>query len=281
MSIIPHETNIFDSIKHIDVYGDERWSARELMAALGYENWQNFETVIDRAIAAAENQGQPVETLFTAVSKKGAGRPQRDYDLTRFAAYLVAMNGDPRKEEIATAQAYFAVQTRRAETAQPSLDLTSLDGIAALAAAAQQAVAEARVAMAKVAELEPKAEHTDMLRSSDGKLTIPDVFVQIKTHAATNYPDVRIYQADVFDLAGDLGICIRGNTIRNNQTTARALEAGWAVPADHQYPDSKGRWHTSYVTHLTHRGAGRLWDAAIKNIKTYGAVRAPKKDVAA
>lgn len=103
--------------------GEDRWSARWLMEKMGYDKWQNFEQVIERAKTSAHNEGFNVKTLFTAVSKKGDGRPQTDYQLTRFAAYLVAMNGDPRKEEVARGQSYFAVKTREAETTRPNLSL--------------------------------------------------------------------------------------------------------------------------------------------------------------
>jgi DNA-damage-inducible protein D len=89
------------------------------MEKMGYDNWQNFEQVIERAKTAAHNQGFNVRTLFTVVSKKGAGRPQTDFQVNRFAAYLIAMNGDPRKPEVAAAQIYFAVKTREAEIAAP------------------------------------------------------------------------------------------------------------------------------------------------------------------
>lgn len=96
--------------------GSEFWSARDLMAPLGYDNWQNFAQAIDRAKVAAQAQGNTVTSLFIDASKKTSGRPQQDVQLARFACYLVAMNGDPRKPEVAAAQAYFAIRTREAET---------------------------------------------------------------------------------------------------------------------------------------------------------------------
>lgn len=83
---------------------------------------------------SAEVQGQNPETLFTDASKKTGGRPQQDYELARFACYLVAMNGDPRKQEIAAAQAYFAVKTREAEMAKPALPQTYKEALVALLA---------------------------------------------------------------------------------------------------------------------------------------------------
>ena len=110
----------FESIKQITPYGAEYWSARELAPLLGYDRWERFEDTIERAKAACLNMNQEVEDHLRKGSKmvpigSNAQREVVDYFLSRFGAYLAAMNGDPRKPEIAAAQAYFAVQTRRAE----------------------------------------------------------------------------------------------------------------------------------------------------------------------
>ncbi|MFP1155564.1 hypothetical protein ACK280_26360 [Mycobacterium sherrisii] len=106
--------------------GEDRWSARWLMQQMGYLTWQDFEPVIERAKTAAHNEGFNVRILFRDATQKTGGRPQTDYLLTRFAAYLVAMNGQPAKPEVAAAQTYFAVKTRQAEACVHTFSLAEV-----------------------------------------------------------------------------------------------------------------------------------------------------------
>ena len=119
--LIAEEYKRFENIKQIREDGSEFWSARDLASALDYNKWENFSKVINRAMIACENSGHDISHDFAEVSKiVEAGitnKPVKDYELTRYACYLIVQNGDPRKEVIALGQTYFAIQTYRQEVA--------------------------------------------------------------------------------------------------------------------------------------------------------------------
>ena len=116
--------NIFEKIKKINKYNQEYWRARDLYKLLGYTECGKFLPVIERAKSACKNSNQDIDLHFAHVSEPQKSRNQygeiqgqiiNDYFLSRYACYLIAQNGDPRKEEIAMAQTYFVIQTRRQE----------------------------------------------------------------------------------------------------------------------------------------------------------------------
>ena len=119
--------DIMKGVKDEDGNTIEVWYARELQTVLGYARWENFVVAIGRAMEACKTLGINVDDHFREVTKmialaKGAQRDVQDFMLTRYACYLIAQNGDPKKEEIAFAQSYFAVQTRRAELIEERLN---------------------------------------------------------------------------------------------------------------------------------------------------------------
>ncbi|MFE7659657.1 phage antirepressor KilAC domain-containing protein [Streptomyces celluloflavus] len=180
----------FDAIRRVDERG-EYWSGRELLPLLGYESWRRFENAVQRATAAACNsEARPEDHFAGAVKVILGGRWGQqtvdDYRLTRYGCYLVAMNGDPRKPEIAAAQTYFAVKTREAETAavsapaEPQWEIPA-DYASALELAAQQTRAlEAQTA--KVAELEPKAQYVDEFVMPEDVYQLSEVAADIPTN---------------------------------------------------------------------------------------------------
>lgn len=119
----------FDLVIHNDENANiEFWYARELMSLLGYERWNNFDKAVSRAMDSCESGGIEVSDHFREVAKmvplgSGSQRKIKDYMLTRYACYLIAQNGDPKKEEIAFAQSYFAVQTRKQELIEERIAL--------------------------------------------------------------------------------------------------------------------------------------------------------------
>ena len=118
----------FDSISHFTEEGIEYWLARELQPQFGYDRWENFEIAVWRAMDSCKATGIEKDDHFRESTKmvllgSGAQRAVKDYLLTRYACYLIAQNGDPSKEEIAFAQSYFAVQTRKQELIEDRINL--------------------------------------------------------------------------------------------------------------------------------------------------------------
>jgi DNA-damage-inducible protein D len=119
-TLATYSEKTFEDIKHINEYGVEYWLARELAQVLQYADWRNFENAIFKAMEACKNSGNEIGdhfgnvTTFTNLGSK-ATRKIGDYALSRYACYLIVMNGDPRKEIIAVGQTYFAVKTRQQE----------------------------------------------------------------------------------------------------------------------------------------------------------------------
>lgn len=150
----------FDSIKRTDDMGDH-WSARDLMPLLGYDKWERFEETIERAIIAMQNTGMSAPDNASRLREASGKTTRADYHLSRFGCYMTAMNGDPRKPEVAAAQSYFAVKTRQAEIqTEPPSWADALQGWAR-EIKAREATEEL------VRELAPKADFVDRFVSDD------------------------------------------------------------------------------------------------------------------
>ncbi len=132
MNKLENNNNIFESIKHIDEYGNEYWYARELCTALKYSEYRKFIPVLQKAIISCKNSGQNVNNHFAHMAEmvnigSKAKREISDFKLSRYACYLIAQNGDSRKKVIALAQTYFAIQTRKMELSELEYNKLSED----------------------------------------------------------------------------------------------------------------------------------------------------------
>lgn len=151
-------TRTFEELRQANEHGAEYWSARDLQTMLGYSQWRRFEDAVKRAMTSCEASGNKPDYHFADAGKmvdlgSGSQREVEDYHLSRFACYLIAQNGDPRKPEIAHAQKYFAIQARRQELGdQAAADLERLElrkqtseEFKALSGAAQDAGVQSRM----------------------------------------------------------------------------------------------------------------------------------------
>lgn len=171
----------FDAIRRVDDYGQEYWSARDLQPVMAYVQWRDFDEVVKRAIRSAENTGTYFEQAFCATTQKGTGgAPRADYRLSRQAAYLVAMNGDPNKPAVAAAQSYFTVQTRKAEiaTSRPMSELEMAKQYVAALEREQQLAKELEVAA-------PKAGKWDKFLNTAGLIGMTETADMLGTDVRT------------------------------------------------------------------------------------------------
>ena len=271
----------FDSIKRVGEDGTEYWSARDLMPLMGYAHrgaWQRFdESVISRAKRAASNQGMQVDNLFIGSYEKTGGRPREDFKLTRYAAYLVAMNGDPNKPEVAAAQHYFAVQTRVAETQTPALALPQdyasalrelANTVEAKELAEKRAQEQAELAAKHALEIEaqaPAVEKAAAHTASDDSKGRQAFAREVQQWGMRK--GVGIKQKSVHDLLRRRGMLIAEGRHDSNNPTAQAVKNGWAEL------EQGVSWngHAWATAKLTPAGQDMAWKWIRKDFETYGA----------
>lgn len=227
----------------------EVWFARDLQPLLGYARWENFQSAIGRAIESCKSQGISVDDHFREVTKtiampKGAHKDIQDFMLTRYACYLIAMNGDPKKEEIAFAQSYFAVQTRKFELIEERLNLLSRletrDRLRASEKQLSQNIFERGVDDKGYGRIRSKGDtalfggHTteDMKKRLGVKSTRPLAdFLPTLTIAAKNLAtEMTNYNVEEKDLKGELSIT--AEHIQNNKTVRSMLGQRGIKPED-------------------------------------------------
>lgn len=220
----------FESLRRVDADG-EFWSARDLMTPLGYEKWERFADAIERAKIAACNSGHDCDAAFSRLRENvSGGGPQREnFRLTRFASYLLAMNGDPRKPEVAGAQSYFAVKTREAELAavQPLSEIE----VARRYLASLEAVEEAK-ALAAVATADLQAFHASPEWLSAGQLG----------------NTLGLGRTKLFRALRDAEVVFKDEQQGGHRVYQGYIDRGWAEARWEMWPNGVGWAWTPYFT---------------------------------
>ncbi|WP_218639556.1 phage antirepressor KilAC domain-containing protein [Streptomyces acidiscabies] len=266
----------FDAFKQFDPERGDFWSARDLQVAMGYDRWERFESAVERAIAACENSGSEPKDHFRGAAKKvpvgsGAVRAVTDWHLSRYASYLVAMNGDPRKAEIASAQTYFAVRTREAETAAPISAAPALpqDYEEALVALLGQ-VRETKALAAKVAELEPAAASWQVLASGDGDFSVADA-----AKILSRDPHIKLGRNRLFTVLDEYRWTYRQIADDRPRVMQTAVERGWLseLPQSHYHPRTGELVLDAPQVRVTAKGLSELHKRLGGSEATIGGVR--------
>lgn len=222
ISTYQQQPSPFDAIRRTRPDGTEFWSARDLMPLLGYDRWDHVPGVIERAVASAEAAGHAADVLFRPSAEKSGGRPRENYELARFACYLVAMNGDPRKPEVAAAQTYFAIRTREAETARPALAGPALVAAALIEANAMlESERKWSAALAaKVDEDRPKVLFADAVAASESTILVGELAKILKGNGFD------IGGTRLFALLREEGYLIKRQGSDWNMPTQKSMDLG-------------------------------------------------------
>jgi DNA-damage-inducible protein D len=235
----------FDQIRREDDAG-EWWSARDLQPVMAYDKWENFQHAIDRAIRAAENTGTFSEQAFFRFQDKNAGVSRSDYRLSRGAAYLVAMNGDPNKPAVAAAQAYFAARTREAElaTTKPVSELEMARQYVAALEREQQAQAELEVAR-------PKAGKWDRFLDAQGLIGMTELADLLHTDVRTMtnwFIEISLFRRTASQQGGKRNLPRKAHQDSGLFDVKMETKNGWTFPV--AYASAKG---IDFVTDLWER----------------------------
>lgn len=269
----------FDSIKRIGEDGAEYWSARDLMPLMGYGAWHNFMIPVKRARKSSENVGMTCNfnDVVKVVEREGRGGVERkDVHLDRMAAYLVAMNGDPNKPEVAAAQTYFAVQTRVAETQPPALNLPQdypsalrelANTVEAKELAEKRAQEQAELAAKRALEIEaqaPAVEKAAAHTASDDSKGRQAFAREVQQRGYRIGVDIK--HAAVYKLLRRRGMLIAEGRHDSNNPTAQAVKNGWA-----ELEQGVKNGHAWSMARLTPAGQDMAWKWIRKDLETYGA----------
>lgn len=252
---------------------DGRWSARALQTLMGYARWQTLSPALGRAKATARNEGLDVDHEFMQVSEvtgsRNPGSGRTDFRLTRQAAYLLAMNGDPNKPEVAAAQMYFTTKTREAETASAGRYAIPASFADALELAARQArelesmQAENAELVATNAKLSPKARVADQYEANPG--ITPTVFHKM------HFPEIGERQFFEHLYRKDYLI-----DQRNTRWDERKQE--WKDGPEHSHPTAKGKRYFYLQSRLDRNGVRRQQTLVIPGDAEHDLVAALERD---
>jgi len=240
-----------DQIKVSTLFGDV-WSARDLMPFGGYKAWQDWSRAIDRAIASVNASGLDASEHFRGAPKtspmpNGGTKQVEDVELTRYGCYILFQNGDPRKPEIAAAQQYFAVQTRKQEVAAAptGAELIALAVIEAQAMLAQKD--------AVIAELTPKADAWEGLASGNGTYSVGDAAKML------NQVGIETGRDRLFEYLHEIGWVFRQSG-RWQASQKKAVDTGrlFHKPQSHEHPETGERVIDAPQVRVTMKGLNEL-----------------------
>lgn len=244
----------FDAIRRARPDGSEFWSARDLMPLLGYEKWERFDGAIQRAIATMRNSGDDCGANASRL-REPFGRTNQmgeNFHLSRYACYLVAMNGDPRKPEVAAAQAYFAIKTREAETRQPAA-LTRRE----ILQMAIEAEDRADAAEAQVRELAAPARSWQLLADANGDFSVAEA-----AKILSRDPSITTGRDRLFQYMAEQGWIFKSRNPRGGwEAYQTAVDAGRLVekPARPFLNSKTGAYELPAPTiRVTAKGIGKL-----------------------
>lgn len=274
--VISEPPSPFDAIKNTDTEtGTEFWSARDLMPLMGYPRWNEFKVPLERAMKSAEVQGNDVATLFRGLAEKTSGRPREDFHLTRFAAYLVAMNGDPNKPEVAAAQAYFAIKTREAETAKSPAELTRREILTLALEAEEKAEEQRQLAEKRQRALEAQAPAVAKAaaHSASEEWKGRQEFAREVQAWGRNW-GYTIIQESVYELLRRKKMLISGHRRDRNHATAQAEKNGWAKTAKGVSDITGKPWAAARISP---KGQDIAWKWINEAVEMYGQELNPKE----